>query len=65
MTKDYEDCRQKLWCDVYVAYVGASNSQNSDGAKSWADTALRRCDERFPRPPAEEFPVNHGKEASP
>jgi hypothetical protein len=54
MTKDYDDCRRKLWCDVYVSYVGSSNSQNSDGAKTWADTALKRFDERFPPP---EIPV--------
>ena len=42
--------RKKLWCDVYVAYVGASNSTNNDAAFKWADIALERFDERFIRP---------------
>jgi len=48
MNKDHEEQRKKLWCDVYVAYVGAANATSSDGAKSWADKALERFDERFP-----------------
>lgn len=47
MDKDHEQQRKKLWCDVYVAYVGAANSTSPDGAKSWADKAVERFDERF------------------
>jgi hypothetical protein len=47
MNKDIEMQRMKLWCDVYVAYVGADNSVNDDGGKRWADIALKRFDERF------------------
>jgi hypothetical protein len=46
----------QLWCEVYVAYVGASNSFNHDGAAAWADTAVRRFDERFPQAKKEEPP---------
>lgn len=42
--------RKKLWINVYVAYVGSSNSAKSDGAKDWADIALKRFDERFDKP---------------
>jgi len=47
MKKDYETMRAELWCSVYVAYVGASNSTKSEGAKNWADTATNAFDERF------------------
>jgi len=50
MDKDHEQKRKQLWCDVYVAYVQSSNSTCQDGGKHWADTALKRFDERFPRP---------------
>jgi len=50
MEKDHEQQRKKLWCDVYVAYVSASNSTSSSGAKTWADQALKSFDERFPAP---------------
>ena len=50
MNRDHEQQRKQLWCEVYVAYVSADNSTSSDGAKLWADTALRRFDERFPAP---------------
>lgn len=51
MEKDYhQQQRKKLWCDVYVAYVSADNSTSADGAKVWADIALKRFDERFPQP---------------
>jgi hypothetical protein len=50
MNKDHEQQRKKLWCDVYVAYVASSNSTACDGAKVWADKALERFDERFPKP---------------
>lgn len=46
----HENIRKKLWCDVYVAYVGASNSTNNDGAYKWADIALERFDEKFNKP---------------
>ena len=48
MNKDHEQQREKIWCDVYVAYVQSSNSTAQDGGKVWADTALKRFDERFP-----------------
>jgi len=48
--REHEEFRKKLWCDVYVAYVGAANVTASDGAKTWADKALLRFDERFPAP---------------
>lgn len=54
MDKDHEAQRKKLWCDVYVAYVGAANSTNINGAKVWADVALRNFDEKFPKPQKEE-----------
>ncbi len=50
MDRDHEQQRKKLWCDVYVAYVGAANSTKSDGAKAWADVALAAFDARFPKP---------------
>jgi len=43
----HENQRKKLWSDVYVAYVSASNSSKDDGAYVWADIALKRFDERF------------------
>lgn len=46
MNKEYNLQREKFWCDVYVAYVNASNS--TEFAKKWADIALQRFDERFP-----------------
>lgn len=42
--------RKEFWCNVYIAYVGASNSTSNDGACKWADIALQRFDERFIRP---------------
>ena len=30
--EQHYNMRKKLWCDVYLAYVGASNSTNNDGA---------------------------------
>jgi len=45
--ENHENQRKKLWCDVYVAYVSAANAIKEDGAKAWADTALKRFDERF------------------
>ena len=47
MNKDHQQQREKFWCDVYVAYVAADNSTAADGAKLWADQALKRFDERF------------------
>lgn len=47
MSKDHEHQRRQFWCDIYVAYVGASNSSAPDAAKTWADYALKRFDERF------------------
>lgn len=47
MNKDYDQQRMKLWCEVYVAYVASANSTCSDGAKAWADVALKRFDDRF------------------
>ena len=47
MKKDYETMRAELWCSVYVAYVGASNSTESKGAGNWADSAVTKFDERF------------------
>ena len=41
------EIRMKLWCDVYIAYVGAANATKDDGAYRWADIALKRFDERF------------------
>lgn len=43
----HENIRKKLWSDVYVSYVSADNSINSNGAYRWADIALERFDERF------------------
>ena len=48
--EQHYNMRKKLWCDVYLAYVGASNSTNNDGAYKWADIALERFDERFSKP---------------
>lgn len=48
MAKDIESARIDLWCQVYVAYVGAANAVRLDGAVQWADIALERFDERFP-----------------
>ena len=45
--KELESTRMKLWCDVYVAYVGAANATKNDGAYIWADNALKRFDETF------------------
>jgi hypothetical protein len=45
--KDTEQQRKSLWCQVYVAYVSAANATKEDGAKTWADIALERFDERF------------------
>jgi hypothetical protein len=45
--KEIESTRMKLWCDVYVAYVGAANATLKDGAHAWADLALKRFDEKF------------------
>jgi hypothetical protein len=45
--KEIESTRMKLWCDVYVAYVGAANATLKDGAHTWADIALERFDEKF------------------
>jgi hypothetical protein len=50
MNKNHEQQRKKLWCDVYVAYVGTDNSTDPDGASCWADKALKRFDKRFPAP---------------
>lgn len=47
MNKDLQHQRIKLWCDVYVAYVRSDNSTAANGAVTWADTALKRFDERF------------------
>lgn len=48
MNKDHDQQRKKLWCDVYVAYVGADNATDKYGAKEWADVALSEFDKRFP-----------------
>lgn len=45
--KELESQRMKLWCDVFIAYVGAANSVNKEGAKNWADYAIKTFDERF------------------
>ena len=45
--KELESTRMKLWLDVYIAYVSATNATNNDGAYVWADIALKRFDERF------------------
>lgn len=50
MSKDHEQQRKELWVGVYIAYVRADNSTDQDGASRWADTALKRFDERFPKP---------------
>ena len=47
MNRDHNELRKQLWCDVYVAYVSASNSTSSSGAKNLADQALKCFDERF------------------
>lgn len=49
--EQHETQRKQLWIDVYVAYVGSSNSIDSDGAYKWADIALQRFDETFPNHP--------------
>ncbi len=36
--------------------IGASNAVNTDGGKVWADTALKRFDERFAKPTIGETP---------
>lgn len=38
--------KAKLWCDVYVAYVGSSNSIRNN-AYEWADKAVKEFEERF------------------
>ena len=50
MDKDHEQQRKRLWCEIYIAYVRASNSTEPDGGQQWADVALKRFDERFPKP---------------
>ena len=49
--KDYQEekelVRQKLWCDIAVAYVQASNSVSKEGAADWADFLLDAFDKRF------------------
>jgi len=45
--KELLEIKRKLWCDVYIAYVGAMNAINEDGAANWADIAVKRFDERF------------------
>ena len=47
MIKETELNRQALWSEVVVAYIGASNSTNKNGAYSWADIALEEFDKRF------------------
>lgn len=47
MLKEHDEVRKKLWCDVYVAYVNASNSTSMAYAKLWADRALKDFDETF------------------
>jgi hypothetical protein len=49
MNKDHEEIRKELWCNVWVAVAGASNSTRSDIVTTWADRALKDFDERFPR----------------
>lgn len=51
--EEHQNIRKKLWIDVYVAYVGAANAINKDGASQWADIALKRFDERFEEPRTE------------
>lgn len=48
MNKETENTRKQFWIDVYLAYVGAENSIDTDGGAKWADIALERFDERFP-----------------
>jgi hypothetical protein len=48
MNKDHEEIRKELWCNVWVAVAGASNSTKSELVSLWADRALRDFDERFP-----------------
>jgi len=47
MKKDFESMRAELWCNVFVAYVSASNSTQVEGAKNWADRAVENFDKRF------------------
>ena len=48
--EEHKNLRKQIWIDVYVAYVGAANATNPDGASTWADIALQRFDERFDEP---------------
>lgn len=47
--KEYKLVRQKFWINIYVAYVGAANATNPNGAERWADIALKEYDRRFPK----------------
>ena len=44
--KQMKEAKRKLWCDVYVAYVGSSNSIKNN-ARTWADEAVKEFEERF------------------
>jgi hypothetical protein len=39
--------RKKFWKQAYLAYVGAANSTDENGAAKWADIALVEFDKRF------------------
>ena len=41
----------KLWRDVFVAYVSASNSSRFDAAATWADRAVSEYKLRFKHKP--------------
>ena len=38
---------EKLWCDVYIAVSGASNSTYMDTPIIWADKAVSEFKKRF------------------
>jgi hypothetical protein len=44
---DIEKTREEFWKQAYLAYVGAANSTDENGAAKWADIALVEFDKRF------------------
>lgn len=62
MNKDRDLQRMHLWCAVYVAYVNSSNSTKPEGAKNWANIAIKAFDETFHQSPSSAPPDVPAKE---
>ncbi|MFT3867666.1 MAG: hypothetical protein QM715_04110 [Nibricoccus sp.] len=50
MSKDHEQQRKELWCEVYAAAIKSSDSADPQEAEKRADTALSLFDQRFSPP---------------